>query len=311
MHRILVTGGAGYLGSVLIGHLLRANHQVTVVDNLMYGQPGPLHYCAVSGFQFIRGDARDEHVMRPLVADHDVLIPLAALVGMPACQRDPAAARSINYEAIALLNRLRSSEQPVIYPCTNSGYGTKSAEVYCTEETPLEPISLYGITKVDAEKLLLDSPNVVTLRLATVFGVSARMRFDLLVNDFTYRAWRDRCLVLYEQTFKRNFVHIEDVAQAFCFAIEHFDRLAGEPYNVGLDSANISKEELAMRIKQFVPGLYIHAAAVGADPDKRNYIVSNEKLRRKGFEARRSLEEGIQQLLKCCEMLPQSQYANV
>jgi len=310
MTGVLVTGGAGYIGSVLVGHLLRRGYRVTVVDNLLYRQPSLFQYCHEPAFDFVRGDVRDEALMRKLIKSHDALIPLAAIVGMPACARDPESAMSVNFDAVALLNRLRSAEQPVVYPCTNSGYGTKSGEVHCTEETALEPISLYGTTKVDAEKVLLNSPNTITLRLATVFGVSARMRLDLLVNDFTYRAVTDRYLVLYEKDFKRNYLHIDDVAGAFCHALEHFDEMKGEPYNVGLDSANISKEKLALTIKAFVPELLIHAAAIGSDPDKRNYVVSNEKMKRKGFEARRSLEEGVQQLLKCFRMLPPGPFGN-
>ena len=295
----------------MVGHLLRCGHQVTVLDNLMHGQPGLFQYCQSPGFEFIRGDARNESLMREAIAGHDVLIPLAALVGMPICDRDPIAARTVNYDAIALLNRLRSKEQRVVYPCTNSGYGTKTGEVHCTEDTPLEPISLYGATKVEAEKLLLDSPNTVTFRLATVFGVSSRLRMDLLVNDFTYRAMRDRALVLYEGHFKRNFVHIDDVGDAFCFAIDQFDQLVGRPYNLGLDAANISKHDLAIMIGRFVPGLLIYEAELATDPDKRNYIVSNERLRRMGFEATRSLEQGIRELMRAYRMLPTGAYGNV
>lgn len=311
MSKILVTGGAGYLGSVMVGHLLRKGHRVTVVDNLMHGQCGLFQYCQHPDFEFIRGDARDERVMKAAIAGQDVLIPLAALVGMPICDRDPIAAQTVNYDAIALLNRLRSSEQRVLYPCTNSGYGTKTGEVHCTEETPLEPISLYGRTKVDAEKLLLDSANTMTFRLATVFGVSARLRLDLLVNDFTYRAMKDQALVLYEAHFQRNFVHIEDVAEAFCFALDHFDQLAGRPYNLGLDAANISKRDLALLIRSFVPELLIYEAEAGSDPDKRNYLVSNERLRAQGFEAKRSLEQGIRELMRAYKMLPVGAYTNV
>lgn len=308
--RILVTGGAGYLGSVLVGHLLRKGYTVTVVDNLLYRTHGLYQYCCDPRFDFVRGDVRDESLMKALLADKDAIIALAAIVGMPACARNPEAAKSTNYEAIKMMNRLRSPEQWVLYPCTNSGYGTKSGEVFCTEETPMEPISLYGRTKTDAERLLLDSPNTISLRLATVFGVSSRMRLDLLVNDFTHRAVTDRYLVLYEKDFKRNFVHIEDVAGAFCHAVANFEAMKGGPYNVGLDDANLSKEQLALTIKKFVPELYIHEATVATDPDKRNYIVSNAKIRSKGFAASHSLEEGIGQLIKAFRMLSQSDFSN-
>lgn len=309
MH-ILVTGGAGYIGSVLVGHLLRKGHTVTVVDNLFYRVHGLFQYCSEDRFNFVYGDVRDESLMRHLLAKSDAILPLAALVGMPACARDPAYATSTNYEAIAMMKRLRSREQWVVYPCTNSGYGTKSGDLYCTEETPMEPISVYGKTKVEAERLLLDSPNSVSLRLATVFGVSARMRLDLLVNDFTYRAVRDRSLILYEKDFKRNYVHLEDVGRAFCHVLENFETMKGEAYNVGLNNANLSKEELALKIKHYVPELYIHAADVASDPDKRNYIVSNEKIQRKGFVAIHSLDEGIQQLIKAYTMMPSDGFVN-
>lgn len=310
MDRILVTGGAGYLGSVLVGHLLRRGYQVTVLDNLLYGQASLLQYCSHLNFAFVLGDVRDEGLMRELLKTHDAILPLAAIVGVKACDRDPHMARSVNLDAIALLNRLRSPHQPVIFPCSNSGYGTKSGEVHCTEETPLEPVSLYGETKVKAEQELLNSPNTISLRLATVFGPSPRMRLDLLVNDFVYRAVTDGFLVIYEKDFKRNYVHIEDVAECFCFCLEHFDEMKGEVYNVGLNEANLSKEELALKIKEHVPSLYIHYAEVGSDPDRRNYIVSNGKINHKGFVARRSLDEGIEQLLKAYRMLPTGAFRN-
>lgn len=307
---VLVTGGAGYLGSVLVGHLLRRGYRVTVLDNLLYGYASLLGYCSHPEFDFVLGDARDERKIRDLVSKHDVIIPLAAIVGMPACDRDPLMTQSVNFEAIALLNKLRSHNQPVIMPCTNSGYGTKSGDVYCTEETPLEPISLYGITKTQAERELLSKRNAISLRLATVFGPSPRIRLDLLVNDFTYRAVTDRFLVIYEKDFKRNYVHIEDVAECFCGCIEHFDEMKDEAYNFGLDDANLSKAELAMKIKEYVPSLYIHFAEVGADPDRRNYIVSNDKIKRKGIVAHHSLDEGIQQLLKAYRMMPRGAFKN-
>ena len=308
--KLLVTGGAGYLGSVLVGHLLRGKHHVTVVDNLLYQVPALYQYCPLPGFHFVRGDVRDESLMRKMLSGQDAIIQLAALVGMPACIRDPGYAQSTNYEAVALLNRLRGQEQWVIYPCTNSGYGAKTGDVFCTEATPLEPISLYGRTKVDAEKLLLDSPNTVSLRLATVFGVSPRLRLDLLVNDFTYRAVKDRTIVLYEKHFKRNYIHIEDVARAFCFVLDNFERLKGQPYNVGLSDANLSKEELALKIQHYVPQVHLHTAEFASDPDKRNYVVSNEKIERAGFAAQHSLDEGIQQLILAYHMMPSSGYVN-
>jgi len=308
--RILVTGGAGYLGSVLCERLLDAGHHVTVLDSLLYQQNSLFHLCANARFEFVHGDARDNSVVGGLAKDADALIPLAAIVGAPACDRDPLLARSVNLEAIRLLNRVRSSGQLIVYPTTNSGYGTKTGDVFCTEETPLEPISLYGQTKTQAEQELLQSPNVVTLRLATVFGMSPRIRLDLLVNHFVYAAATDGYLVIFEKDFKRNYIHIRDVADCFLYCIENSNRMAGRAYNAGLDAANLSKQELALSIKKHVPKFYIHFAEVGSDPDKRNYIVSNQRLREAGFEAKRSLDEGIVELLKGYRMMGRSQFKN-
>jgi nucleoside-diphosphate-sugar epimerase len=309
--RILITGGAGYLGSILTEHLLRAGHRVTVVDSLIFGQSPLFHLCADPNFEFVRGDARDERLMSSLVPDADVIIPLACLVGAPLCDRDPWTARSVNLDAVRLVNRLRSPRQLVVFPTTNSGYGTRTAETFCTEETPLEPISLYGQTKVQAEAELLGSPNAITLRLATVFGMSPRMRLDLLVNHFVYTAVTDRYLVVFEKDFKRNYIHIRDVAACFLHCIENASTMVGRPYNAGLDEANLSKEELALKVASHVPGFFIHFAAVGSDPDKRNYIVSNQRLREAGFVAKRSLDDGIRELLKGYRLLGRSLYGNV
>ncbi|MBI2820743.1 MAG: NAD(P)-dependent oxidoreductase [Acidobacteria bacterium] len=308
--RVLVTGAAGYLGSVLCERLLDAGWRVTAVDNLMYGQNSLFHLCADRRFEFVRADARDKAALQGLLKEVDVLIPLAAVVGAPACERDPWLATSVNLEAIRLLKSLRSPRQLVVFPTTNSGYGTRSGDPCCTEETPLEPISHYGRTKVQAEAELLEAPNTITLRLATVFGMSPRMRLDLLVNHFVYAAVTEGYLVIFEKDFKRNFVHIRDAADCFVHCIEHAGGMAGRPYNVGLDAANLSKEELALKVKQYVPGFYIHFAPVGNDPDKRNYIVSNQRLRQAGFEARRSLDEGIEELLKGFRLMGRHRYGN-
>jgi nucleoside-diphosphate-sugar epimerase len=310
--RVLVTGGLGYIGSVLCEHLLDAGFQVTALDNLMYGagQQGLFHLCARPAFDFLRGDVRDEAVLRPAVAEADIIVHLAAVVGASACDRDPQLASTVNLDAVRLLNRLRSPHQLLIYPNTNSGYGTTDGAAFCTEDTPLQPISLYGRTKVEAEKHLLDSPNVIALRLATVFGMSPRMRLDLLVNHFVYTALTEGYIVIFEKDFKRNFVHVRDVADCMLYAVAHAPRLVGKPYNLGLDSANLSKEELALKVKQYIPRFYIHFAAIGRDPDKRNYIVSNERLRQAGFEAGRSLDTGIQELLKGYRMMGRGLFKN-
>lgn len=309
--KVLVTGGAGYLGSVLCETLLDRGYHVTVVDNLMYRQQSLFHLCNNPNFDFAFGDVRNKELMSKLIGGADVLIPLAAVVGAPACDRDPSLAKSTNLDAIRLLNKIRSKAQVVIYPTTNSGYGTSSGEVFCTEETSLKPISLYGRTKADAEEELLGSKNTITLRLATVFGMSSRMRLDLLVNHFVFTALNDGYIVLFEKEFKRNFVHIKDVADCFVFCIKNFKKMVGKPYNVGLDSANLSKEELALKIREHLPNFYIHFAEVGSDPDKRNYIVSNQRLKDAGFEAKRSLDEGIKELLKGYQLIKHSEYKNI
>ena len=309
--RLLVTGAAGYLGSVLCEHLLDAGYRVTALDSLMYGQNSLFHLCANPAFDFIEGDVRNEDLMQRLIKDADVIIPLAAIVGAPACKRDPGMTKSVNLEAVQLINRLRSPQQLVVYPNTNSGYGASTGDTYCTEDTPLDPISLYGQTKVQAELELLESPNAITLRLATVFGTSPRMRLDLLVNHFVYTAITDGYLVIFEKDFKRNYVHIRDVADCMIYCIQNAEKMAGQPYNVGLDEANLSKEELALKVKEYVPNFYIHFAPIGSDPDKRNYIVSNQRLREAGFEAKRTLDDGIKELLKGYRMMGRAPFKNI
>ncbi len=298
--RVLVTGGLGYLGSILCEHLLDAGCRVRAVDNLMYGvgQQGLFHLCAHADFNFVKGDVRDAELMRRLLREADVVVHLAAVVGAAACDRDPALATGVNLESVRLLCRLRSPSQLVIFPNTNSGYGVTSGETHCTEDSPLRPISLYGRTKVEAERLLLEQSNTIALRLATVFGMSPRMRLDLLVNHFVYTASKEGYLVIFEKDFKRNFIHIRDVADCVLHCIAHADRMEGRTYNVGLDAANLSKEELALKIKEHVPNFYIHFAPIGQDPDKRNYVVSSQRLHDAGFMPRRSLDEGIRELLK-------------
>jgi nucleoside-diphosphate-sugar epimerase len=309
---VLVTGGLGYLGCVVCEHLLEAGHRVTAFDNLHHGggQQGLFHLCANPSFDFVKGDVRDEAAMRAALRKADVVVHLAAIVGAPACDRDPLMATSVNLDAVRLLSRLRSPRQLVIYPNTNSGYGATNGKTFCTEDSPLEPISLYGRTKCEAERVLLDGPRAVTFRLATVFGMSPRMRLDLLVNHFVYAAFKEGYLVLFEKDFKRNFVHVRDVADGFLHAIKHGEQMAGKAFNLGLDSANLSKEELALQVKKHVPNFYLHFAPIGQDPDKRNYIVSSDRLARAGFRARRTLDEGIQELLKGYRMLGTGMFRN-
>lgn len=301
---MLITGGAGYLGSVLIGYLLDKGYKVRCLDNLLYRQKSILHYCTNDNFEFVYGDARNRELLKKVLEGIDFIIPLAAIVGMPACDAKPLEAKSINYEAIVLLDEIRGENQKVIFPNTNSGYGTKTGDLFCTEETPLEPISIYGKTKCDAEKHLLNSKkDAITIRLATVFGLSPRMRTDLLVNDFVHKAVSDGYVVIYQKDFKRNFLHIKDVARAFEHCIRNFDAMKNNAYNVGLEDANLSKAELAEKIKSYVPKFEIVFKEVGEDPDKRNYIVSNQKIMATGFQPRFSLDDGIKELIKGYSML--------
>jgi len=309
--QVLVTGGAGYLGAVLVPELLAAGHKVTVLDNFMYRQNSLAQVCHLANFEVVAGDARQAQVLRPLVERADLVIPLAALVGAPLCAKDPLAATSTNRDAVATLVKMLSSEQRVILPTTNSGYGVGEKGKRCTEKSPLRPVSLYGRDKVAAEKLALAHGNAVSLRLATVFGMSPRMRIDLLVNDFVYRAVHDRSVVLFEGHFRRNYLHIRDVARAFLHAIDKFEVMKGEPYNVGLSDANLSKRRLCERIKLQIPEFTYLEAAVGADPDKRDYIVSNAKIERTGFKPVFSLDDGIRELIKGYRMIRNTLYGNL
>ncbi|MBI5741899.1 MAG: NAD(P)-dependent oxidoreductase [Nitrospirae bacterium] len=296
--RILVTGGAGYLGSVLVPELLGEGHEVVVVDNFMYNQTPLLDSCHDERLKILFGDARDKRLISEILKEADVILPLACLTGAPLCSRDTVGAQTVNFDAIKMMDELRSKEQVIIFPTTNSGYGIGQKGVYCTEETPLNPISLYGRLKVEIESLLLGSGNSITLRLATVFGISPRMRFDLLVNDFTNRAVTDKYVILFESHFKRNYIHVRDVARAFIHCIRNFGALKNEPYNVGLSDANLSKWELCEEIKKQVPDFYFAESKVGEDPDKRDYIVSNEKIEATGFRPVFSLQKGIAELIK-------------
>ncbi len=311
MHsQVLVTGGAGYLGAVLVPELLRRGYAVTVIDSFLFRQQSLLECCHDPRFRIIRGDARDAEVLRGPLAEADYVIPLAALVGAPLCQRDAVGATTTNLDAVATLVRLASRAQRFVMPCTNSGYGIGAKDAACTEEMPLNPLSLYGRTKVEAEKHVLGHGGI-SLRLATVFGTSPRMRLDLLVNDFTYRAIKDRFLVVFEGHFRRNYIHVRDVAAAFVHAMEHFESMRGEAYNAGLSDANLTKLELCAKIKEQVRDFLYLEAPVGEDPDKRDYLVSNEKIERTGFAPTYSLERGIAEIIRGYPIISQGPYGNV
>ena len=309
--KILVTGGAGYLGSTMVPKLLDIGHRVTVVDNFMFGQSSLNHICNNKNFDVINGDVRIESHMRALVSDADVIIPLAALVGAPLCDKDPVGAKTINNDSIMLLLDLASKDQRILMPTTNSAYGSGDKDNFCTEESPLNPISSYAIEKVEVEKRLMERENVISFRLATVFGMSPRMRIDLLVNDFVYRAGRDKAIVLFESHFKRNYIHVRDVAKTFVHGMENFDTMKGQIFNVGLSSANISKKELCEKIQEQIPEFRIIEAAVGKDPDQRNYIVSNEKLERTGWLPDVMIEDGIRELIQGYRMLKNNVHGNI
>ncbi|MBI60976.1 MAG: hypothetical protein CMO79_00990 [Verrucomicrobiales bacterium] len=308
---ILITGGAGYLGSVMTPHLLSKGHQVTVLDNFMFRQNSLADCCHYEGFQVIRGDCRDQATVKPLLKKADIIIPLAALVGAPLCNDDKEAAESVNHGAVKTLCELSSSDQRIIMPITNSGYGVGEEGKFCTEETPLRPITLYGKTKVAAEEAVLSRDNSVSFRLATVFGMAPRMRLDLLVNDFVYRAVNDRALLIFEGHFKRNYIHVRDIARVFEHAINNFESMKGQPYNAGLEEANLSKLELCTKIKEHLPKFVFVEAEVGEDPDKRDYIVSNQRLLNTGFETEWDLDRGIQELIKGYTIIRNTIYSNV
>jgi len=308
---ILVTGGAGYLGSIMVPDLLAAGHHVTVLDNFMFDQASLNHVCNNPNFSVVKGDIRLENVMRPLLKKADVVIPLAALVGAPLCSLDPIGATTINHDAITLMIKLLSNEQLIIMPTTNSAYGSGDENNFCTEESPLRPISQYAIEKVAIEKELMQRENAISFRLATVFGMSPRMRIDLLVNDFTYRAIKDRFVILFESSFKRNYIHVRDVSRAFQHALNNFGSMRSNIFNVGLSDANVSKRELCEAIQKQIPEFVFLEAPVGKDPDQRNYVVSNAKIENTGYKTSMSLDAGITELIKGYTMIQNSRYGNV
>lgn len=311
MTKILITGGAGYIGSVLTPLLLSEGYSVTVIDKLSYERNSLVACCKYNEFNFIEGDINNYKIISNIIDKFDIVIPLAAIVGAPASEKNTLLSRKTNLDSIKDLIKLMSTSQKMIYPTTNSGYGVGKQDQYCTEETPLNPISEYGRNKVEAEKIILDRKNSISFRLATVFGVSPRMRTDLLVNDFTLKAVKDGYIVLFQENFKRNYIHINDVANVFLYSIKNFETMKDNTYNVGLEDTNISKLELAQRIKKFLPNFSIHCAEIGEDPDKRDYIVSNKKILSTGWKTQWSLDDGIQQLIKCYKLLKTNSYTNL
>lgn len=311
MFKILITGGAGYIGSVLTPQLLELGHDVTVLDSFLYKQTSLLDCCRYPNFHIVNGDCRNESILKKAIDGKDLILPLAAIVGFPACGKDETAARTVNLGAVETLLRLREKGQKVIFPCTNSGYGLGQGQSYCTEESPIAPVSLYGQTKMAAEAAVLAAGDSVTFRFATLFGASPRMRIDLLVNDFVYRAVFDGALVVFEGRFMRNYLHVRDAANAFLFAIGHFDEMKGQTFNCGLSDANLSKLELCEKIKEHLPSFTYLEAPIGVDPDKRNYLVSNEKIEKVGFRPKYSLDDGIEELIKVYSIVKNSFYGNV
>jgi nucleoside-diphosphate-sugar epimerase len=297
LSKILITGGAGYIGSMLADQLVRKGHEVVVLDSLMFGPDSLHHLKSFQNFKLIEGDVRNEVLVQECISGCDFIYPFAGIVGAPLCEKYPKETVEVNLDSITFLLSILQ-DQKIIYPTTNSGYGTKKENVACTEESKMEPISLYGRTKVEAENLISKTGQAVTLRLATVFGASYRTRFDLLLNNFVYKALNEKKLDIYEGHFMRNFIHIEDVVNGLIFAMDNFGKMKGQAFNLGLDSANMSKIELAKKIQEYIPELEITENNLLKDPDQRNYIVSNEKIKKVGFQAKITIEEGIVEMIK-------------
>ena len=301
--KILITGGAGYLGSVITGVMLNQGYHVIVLDKLLFNQTSLLQYTSNPNFKFVYGDVRSLILLEKLCNEVDVIIPLAAIVGFPACASDPKLAKEINFNQILNIVRYSKNKKKILYPNTNSGYGISDGQTECTEESPLTPISIYGQTKCDSENFLKTSTDAIIFRLATVFGISPRMRTDLLVNDFVYKAITDKYIVVFEKTFKRNFIHVEDVAYTFLFMLQNYDKYKGEVFNVGLSDANLSKQELLEKIQNHVPNFAVSYNDFYEDPDKRDYIVSNEKIESTGWKPMWNLDMGIEQLIQGYQMI--------
>ena len=297
--KILITGGAGYIGSKLVTKLLSAGNIVTVVDVLKFSSKSLNHVFSHKNFYFIKGDVRQKKLMKKLINKNEFIIPLAALVGAPLCEKNKKEAIQVNLDSIKHLTELiKKKKKKIIYLTTNSGYGIGAKNKYCDENSPLNPISLYGRTKVQAEKFVMSYKNSIGFRLATVFGYSYRMRTDLLVNDFVYRSLHDKKLVLFEPHFRRNYIHIEDVVDAIIYSIKNFNKLKSQVYNLGLSSANLTKYMLAKKIKKKLKFLKIKIVHNKKDPDQRDYYVSNKKIEKRGFKARTSIDIGISELIE-------------
>ena len=311
MKKILITGGAGYIGSILASQLIEKKYEVTVFDNFLYNQTSLLDLCHNENFKIFNGDVRDINKINPIIKKSDIIIPLAALVGAPICKKDPKGSEDINKNSIYNLLDVISKDQMIIMPTTNSAYGGGQGGVECDENSPLNPISKYALDKVEIEKKIMNRENTISLRLATVFGMSPRMRFDLLVNDFVRRAFIDRFIVLFESHFKRNYIHVKDVSRCFEHCLENFETMKSNIYNVGLSYANLSKKELCEKIKIYKPDFVILESEIEKDIDQRNYIVSNKKIEESGFKTKYSIDFGIQEVLKGCEILSKKQYSNI
>lgn len=311
MKTILVTGGAGYIGSVLVPKLLHNGHKVTVIDNFLYKQPSLASVISNKNFSLVYGDVRNRELMSKHVSRADIVIPLAAIVGAPACSKDPEMASSVNKDSMLWLFENISSSQQILMPTTNSAYGSGDENNYCDEESKLNPLSLYAKDKVYIEKYLMEKENATSFRLATVFGISPRMRLDLLVNNFVQRALTDRFLILFEGHFKRNYVHVKDVVDAFIFGVDNLDKVKGQIFNFGLSEANISKQQLCERIKNQLPDFTFKDAPLAKDTDQRNYIVSNKKIEAIGMKAKVTLDEGISELIKGLGMFTSYPYTNL
>ena len=312
MTKILITGGAGYIGSILTEYILKdTEYEITIVDNFSYGETSLNHLCHYKKLTVLNADVRDNDFMIPLYKSHQIVIPLAALVGAPLCLKDKIGAKTINTNAVETLLIHSDKSTKIIMPTTNSAYGSGDSQNYCDENSPLNPISIYAKEKVDLEKKLLDRGNCISLRLATVFGMSPRMRFDLLVNDFVRRAYLDRFIVLFESHFKRNYIHVKDVANCFEHCLENFSQMKTNIYNVGLSDANLSKKELCERIKKYKPDFVVLESEIEKDIDQRNYVVSNSKIESTGFKPMYNIDFGIKEILKGCEILSKKQYSNI